>query len=85
MMQTERLDITDMSCGGCSRKVTEALKAVRGVDAVDVSLEDKQATVRFDAKLTSVGQLEAAVRGAGYDVIAGDVAHTAKARGCCCG
>lgn len=29
-MHTERLKITDMSCGGCSTKVAQALKAATG-------------------------------------------------------
>lgn len=85
MMQTERLEVTGMSCGGCTHKVTDALKAVPGVNEVDVSLADKRATVSFDTKLTSVGQLESAVRDAGYDVGSGRVTHTVQKKGCCCG
>jgi len=86
MMQTERLEVTGMSCGSCIRKVTDALEAMPGVDKVDVSLADHEAKVSFDAKLTSLGQLESAVRDAGYGVGAGGVAqHTAQTKGCCCG
>lgn len=37
-MHTERLKITGMSCGDCSTKVAQALKAVAGVADVNVSL-----------------------------------------------
>ena len=30
-MQTEHLSVSGMSCGGCTNKVTRALKAVAGV------------------------------------------------------
>jgi copper chaperone CopZ len=80
-MQTEQLDVAGMRCGGCSRKVSEALKAVRGVDTVDVSLVDHQATVGFDPKQASAGQLELAIRNAGYGV--GEGAMT-QVSGCHC-
>ena len=85
MMQTERFEVTGMTCGGCTRKVTDALKAVPGVDGVDVSLADHAAKVSFDTKVTSLGQLESAVRDAGYGVGASGVTRTAQTKGGCCG
>ncbi len=85
MMQTEHLEVTGMSCGGCSRKVTDALEALRGVYSVEVSLADHEATVDFDTKVTSRGQLESAVRDAGYGVGASAVKQSAQKKGCCCG
>jgi copper chaperone CopZ len=85
MMQTERLEVTGMSCGGCVHKVTGALEAVRGVNGVDVSLEDHEATVSFDMQLTSLSQLESAVRDAGYGLGASGVKPAAQTKGCCCG
>jgi copper chaperone CopZ len=84
-MQTERLEVTGMTCGGCSRKVNDALKAVRGVNTVAVSLADHEATVSFDPEQASLGQLEAAVRNAGYGVGEGATAETAQVSGCHCG
>ena len=85
MMQTERFEVTGMTCGGCTRKVTDALKAVPGVDGVVVSLADHAAKVSFDTKVTSLGQLESVVRDAGYGAGAGGVTHTAQMKGGCCG
>lgn len=85
MMQTERFEVTGMTCGGCTRKVTDALKAVPGVDGVDVSLADHAAKVIFDTKVTSLGQLESVVRDAGYGVGASGVTRTAQTKGGCCG
>ena len=67
-MKTERLKVTGMSCGGCASTVTDALKAVAGVSAVEVSLTAGEATVQFDDRLTSPEQLRSAVKGAGYGV-----------------
>ena len=67
-MQTERLMVTGMTCGGCTSKVSRALNAVSGVDHVKVSLAAGDATVRFNEQLTSVDQLKSAVKNAGYSV-----------------
>lgn len=37
-MQTERLMVTGMTCGGCTSKVSCALNAVSGVDHVKYRL-----------------------------------------------
>jgi len=67
-MQTELLNVTGMTCGGCASKVTHALKAIRGVGDVRVSLPAGEATVQFDERVTSPDQLKSAVKGAGYGV-----------------
>lgn len=84
-MQTERLKIAGMSCGGCTGKVTDALKAISGVGEVNVSLSAGEATVQYDERLTSLEQLKAAVKDAGYAVdTAGKVKEPKGKGGCCC-
>jgi len=41
------LAITGMTCGNCARHVTEALQSVPGVHSAQVSLDDRQASVRW--------------------------------------
>lgn len=84
-MQTETLKVTGMTCGGCTSKVTHALKAVSGVTDVKVSLPDGEATVQYDERLSSPEQLKAAVKNAGYSVDATDAAQKPQGKGCCCG
>ena len=84
-MQTEHLKVTGMTCGGCSSNVTHALKAVVGVDVVDVSLAAGEATVRYDERRTSPDQLKAAVKGAGYGVGASNTTQKPQTKGGCCG
>jgi Cu+-exporting ATPase len=43
------LAVTGMTCSGCARQVTEAIQGVRGVASALVSLEQKQASVRWAA------------------------------------
>ena len=83
-MQTETMNVTGMTCGGCVGKVTQALTAVPGVGHVDVSLPGK-ASVDFDEKLTSRERLQSAVKGAGYGIVADGVAGASKSKGGCCG
>lgn len=83
-MQTETLNVTGMTCGGCTAKVAKSLKEISGVKDVKVSLSDAAATVQFDERLTSSSQLKSAVQRAGYGTEAAD-AHSHKAKGGCCG
>ena len=84
-MQTEHLKVTGMTCGGCTSKVTQALKAIKGVGDVKVSLSAKEATVEYDEHLTSLAQLKSAVTGAGYTVDVKAAADGHEAKGGCCG
>lgn len=82
-MRTEILSVSGMTCGGCSSKVTHALESVPGVSSVNVSLTPGNATVQYDERLTSPGQLEAAVESAGYSVNGPSPASNNKSKGCC--
>ncbi len=84
-MNTEVLNVSGMTCGGCVSKVTKALQAIKGVNDVNVSLVDGEAKVQFDASLTSPAQLKSAVQEAGYNVDATKHAPPQKSKGGCCG
>ncbi len=84
-MQTELLRVTGMTCGGCTSNVTNALKAVAGVEDVKVSLPNGEATVQYDERVASSDQLRSAVTGAGYGVGAADAAKSPQTKGGCCG
>jgi copper chaperone len=84
-MQTELMKVTGMTCGGCTSKVTRALKAIGGVSDVDVSLPAGQATIQYDENVTSPAQLKSAVIGAGYGADADGEAHSQPSRSGCCG
>ena len=82
-MHTDILKVTGMTCGGCTANVTQALKAVAGVQDVKVSLSAGEATVQFDERQASSDTLRSAVKRAGYGV--GDSAAAASSRKSCCG
>ena len=82
-MQTEKLTVTGMTCGGCTSSVTKALKAVNGVDDVIVSLATGQATVQYNENLTSPEQLKSAVKEAGYGLGDSNTTQKPQGKGCC--
>jgi copper chaperone CopZ len=64
-MTTTQLDVQGMTCGNCVRHVETALKGVPNVEGVEVSLSQKQATVRH-ADGVDVQTLVSAVEEEGY-------------------
>ena len=66
-MDSITLKIQGMTCSGCAATVARVLRAVHGVQSVDVSLEQAAATIAYDAEAASREQLRAAVAGAGFD------------------
>lgn len=59
-----RLDVPGMTCGNCARNVTEALRGVPGVRAIEVDIPTRLARVRADDESTP--KLIAALAAAGY-------------------
>jgi Cu+-exporting ATPase len=60
------LRIAGMTCGNCVRHVTDALRAVPGVEHAAVALETQRATVRWKEEPNIEGVI-VAVKKAGYD------------------
>lgn len=63
----KELMIEGMMCQNCVKHVTHALEGIRGAADVQVSLEDKKATVNVPESVTDEA-LKAAVTEAGYEV-----------------
>ena len=66
-METTTIKVGGMSCGGCVKSVTGVLTALDGVAKAEVSLEQKQAVVEFDAAKVSRAQLAQVIEDAGFD------------------
>jgi len=67
-MKTQLLKVTGMTCGGCVQSVTRALKAVAGVNDVQVTLASGEARVQYDEALATPAQLLVAVSTADFGV-----------------
>ena len=65
-MQTLRFDVHGMTCGGCTGSVQRVLSKIDGVSHVDVSLRPGTATLDADTTRVTSAQIEAAIRGLGY-------------------
>lgn len=65
---TKTIFIDGMSCGHCSKRVEEALKSVKGVKNVMISLEEKKAEVVLKTDV-DYEILKAAVEDIGFKVI----------------
>ena len=66
-METTIIKVDGMSCGGCVKSVTGVLTALDGVAKAEVSLEQKQAVVEFDAARLTRDQLKAVIEDAGFE------------------
>ena len=62
------LKIEGMMCKHCQKHVHDALAKLGGVTDVEVSLEDKSATVTSDKEI-SIADFEKAVSEAGYELV----------------
>ena len=62
------LPVAGMTCASCVGRVERALRKVPGVVAASVNLAAQTASVEYLPRVASVGDLRAAVEGAGYSV-----------------
>lgn len=67
-MVKKRIGIEGMSCGHCVNHVKEALtEDIQGVKVIDVSLENRCATVEVDDNISN-DQIKAVIADLGYTV-----------------
>lgn len=64
--QSVILSIPSMDCPVCPITIKKSLEKVKGVKSVDVSYENKTATVSFDTQLTDINSLLKATENVGY-------------------
>lgn len=69
-----------MGCASCAVKIGKRLEAQPGVFRADINYATSTATVTFDPAKCSVEGLQAAVRAAGYELLADDPAGVEAAR-----
>ena len=56
----------DISCEHCANAITGALDALDGVATVAVDVDDKRVDVKYDANITSIEEIDAALEEEGY-------------------
>lgn len=65
-LQTISIPVEGMSCVSCAARVKRTLKGIEGVEQVEVSLEHREAVVRFSPDKVSPERLKSAIDGLGY-------------------
>lgn len=65
-VKTVTMPIEGMSCSSCVSNVKKTVKALTGVQNVEVSLEKRQATITYAQEQISPGQISKAINDKGY-------------------
>ena len=65
-MKEINLKIEGMHCAGCSTRLERVLNNLEGVEEAKVSLEEKQATIKFDETKTNIENIKEAIADAGF-------------------
>jgi copper chaperone len=68
-MQTEIMKVKGMTCMGCVNSVKNVLEKIPGVSSSEVSLEQGQVTIQYDADMTGTDQFRGAIEDAGFEVL----------------
>lgn len=65
-MQKVQMPVDGMVCNACQSNVSKTIKAVDGVEDVEVNLEKKFAVFIYDPKKVKVEQVQKAVNDKGF-------------------
>tara|TARA_B100000686_G_scaffold167698_1_gene175120 strand:- start:1507 stop:1716 length:210 start_codon:yes stop_codon:yes gene_type:complete len=67
-MEKVTLDISGMTCNGCTNSIKNILERMNGVCGVDISLSKKQAKIQYDPEKATINQFEKAIMEAGFEI-----------------
>ncbi len=68
-MEKLTLTVKGMTCMGCVRSVKNVLEPIPGVSSVDITLENGQVAISYDAAKSGAEQFRNAINDAGYEVV----------------
>jgi copper chaperone CopZ len=63
------ISVEGMHCGGCATSVEKKLRATEGVEDVRVSVEKKEAWVKYDEGKVTVARLREVIDSTGFKVV----------------
>jgi copper chaperone len=67
-METIKLNVNGMSCGGCSSRLRKVLEKQDGVASASASHEDNTCVIEFDPGRIGKDKLVAVIEGANFTV-----------------
>ncbi len=65
-MKEVNLKIEGMHCAGCSTRLEKVLNNLEGVEKAEVSLEEKQAIIKYDETKINIENIKEAIDDAGF-------------------
>lgn len=65
-MKKLKFKIEGMHCTGCSTRLQKVLNNLEGVQEAEVSLEAKQAIIKYDETTINIEEIEEAIEDAGF-------------------
>ena len=68
-MQKIRLDIPNISCADCKKRIENALGDIDGIQAVNVDVPDAYADATFDPADVSLEKIETVLENIGYEIV----------------
>ncbi|MDI6802723.1 MAG: heavy metal-associated domain-containing protein [Bacteroidota bacterium] len=66
-LESATITTSSIMCGMCVTTIEKAVSAVDGVESVEVNLQEKSTTVKFDKAKLEIAALEKSISDAGYD------------------
>lgn len=66
-METYKLDVKGMTCGGCTSSVQRAITGLKGVEKVEVTLQPGSATVEADPARVTAQQIVSTLAAMGFE------------------
>jgi len=69
MQIIKKFNVEGMSCSHCERAVKNEINELNGILDVEVDLEGKTVTVKYDEMLVTEADLAGAIVEAGYEVV----------------
>lgn len=63
------MEVKGMTCKHCEKAVNDALKALQGVNTVEVYLDENKVEITYIEGEVSIPQMTEAIENQGYDVI----------------
>ncbi|MBL80059.1 MAG: heavy metal transporter [Nitrosomonadaceae bacterium] len=67
-MKTTTINISGMTCMGCTNSIRIVLERINGVSVADISLEKNQAKIQYDPEKTTINKFEEAIIKAGFEI-----------------
>ena len=68
MTTTTTLSVPDIHCGNCKSSIEGALGGLAGIEAAEVSVDDRTVTVSFDDAAVGMDQIKETIEEQGFAV-----------------